>query len=98
MRGVGWPQARDRVAKPEGARLAAAEELISRERNVDFAGEECWLRRVKPTFLSREIGWMLIPRRRAGPRTPKPARASCRATAQHLPRGCPSARIPRRPT
>src|SRR5699024_2406466 len=35
-RRVDWPQARDRVAKPEGARLAAAEELISRERNVDF--------------------------------------------------------------
>ena len=37
-RAVGWPQARAEAAKSEGSRLAAAEEMISRERNVGFAG------------------------------------------------------------
>src|SRR5699024_5970808 len=36
------PQAGAEAAKSEGSRLAAAEELISRERNVGFAGEKCW--------------------------------------------------------
>jgi hypothetical protein len=100
-RAVGWPgtcRLAAEAAKSEGSRLAAAEELISRERNVGFAGENCWSHAPQPTFISRKIGPMLIPRRCAAPRTPKPSAAPCRATAQHSPRGCSSERTLRRPT
>src|SRR5699024_8214609 len=68
-RAVGWPQARAEAAKSEGSRLAAAEELISRERNVGFAGEECWFRG-RELLVSRAATNIHLPQNRADAHTP----------------------------
>src|SRR5699024_2181084 len=94
-RAVGWPQARTEAAKSEGSRLAAAEELISRERNVGFAGENCWSH---AGGFKRSLQHPVIDRVQTtvypGPRPASPSLGSYGACCCVQPRACPDQPAP----